>query len=249
MGGGQSSQTNANVKVPKDAMPLAGDLLATGEGVAPNAGDLAFKAFKGPFTLGLRPEEEALRKQSIGSLLADRPGEDASRSYLMSSVKGDLLDPSTNPALQRQVNALSDDSNFNFGRNVNSVRDVYGRTGGGGGSREALALGQAAGENNRGFQSNVSDMLARNYNTERGYQNSNVGALNTLENQPFERQQQAEQLESIPRSIEQSNLTGDISEFKRGQEERFAPLNAAMAILGQRLGSTTQVKSGGGMFK
>jgi hypothetical protein len=234
------TKVNSQPYVPKPIKPLAGKLLTLAENTLPSESP-QFEAWNDRFALGLTEPQEALRQAGIGNLLGERPDEDLSRDLLRRTVQGMFLRPEDNPFLASQVDALSQDTSHQLGVDINNVRSMIGKAGGGGGSREALMAGTATGTANRGFANAVANLYANNYARERALQQSSTGDLLTMEDRPLNRILQGFELEDIPRQIEQKNLEGDISEFRRGQAERYQPLQIAQSILGQRMGQTTPV--------
>lgn len=198
----------------------------------------SFQQFQRPDSpvAGLTPEEEFLRQYQMGQLLGEHPGEDTAYNQLMSTVGGDYLSPETNPFLGQIINALGNDTANQLNRGVNDILSRAGTAGALGGSRSALMQGTAAGEATRGFNTNISDLLNKNYQNERQLQLGAIPELLSVENAPTQRTGQAMGLADIPRNMQQALIDAQMQEWLRQQNERFLPIQVGQSVMGQRMG-------------
>lgn len=191
--------------------------------------------------LPLSDEEEAMRQYLMGTLLGERPGEQAGYEELLNTVQGDYLHPESNPYLTEQINALSAESTDRLNESINQLLARAGVGGALGGSRAALMQGQAAGETGRAFDQMVADLLSGNYQRERGLQLSAIPGLVDIENMLSGRIGQAMQIAGMPRSIEQQENMYRLGELTRQQNERLMPIQVGQSVAGQRIGQTIPV--------
>jgi len=274
----QVTQTSSVPVVPGAARQLGQNLVGLGEaftgGPAQIPEEFQFRdiseQFPGGVNLGLRPQEEALRQEAIGgftgqqqavdvgreravgSLLAPRTGgEEIAGQTLRSTAGGEFLSQESNPFLQEQISTI----NRNLQRNIANIASRAGVAGAGGGTREAVLQGVAAGETS----GQIGDLLAANFARERGLQQGAVDPLLRFEQQPTQdeltalgvEQQfgapeatiRAAELESIPREISQANRDVEVQEQLRQQSERLLPVQVGQSILGQRIGQSVPVVS------
>jgi len=214
--------------------------------------------------LGLRPEEEALRTGQVGSLLASQGRTDALRSDIQrrliapnSPQEQSIIDASVNIGsggfINPFTNSLIDRTQFELLKSTNAIRSQAGVAGAGGGSREAVLKGTAAGE----ATGRIGEILA---NAARFSESARAGEASRafgFARQDIsdaeraaeveqrlgggERRLQALQLEGVPRNIEQTNRDRFLVEESRRQSERFLPIQVAQSIAGQQAGQVIPV--------
>lgn len=197
-------------------------------------------------TVGLSPEEEALRQSNIGRLLTRSPEEQAGINPLMISASGGYLNPETNPYLAQTSKAITTSSNENLYRNLARSKDEAFQAGAGGGSRQALREGEAIGTSQRALDEIIANLFGENLARERGLQTTASKDLLDYSNVPIERGLKAETLAGIPRELEQSETDKQINDYLRQQEERLIPLEVSQGLLGQRMGTPSSFATPGG---
>lgn len=206
-------------------------------------------------TIGLRPDitPAANAAEPAGAVATRTPSfaEQLAFNILGKTASGAGLSPDSNPALQAQIEALLGEGVNALQTGVNSIRNQAFGAGAGGGSREALSIGEAVGDFSRGFTTNVANLLGQNFQNERDRQLAAISPLLNVEQSPTSRLISAKGFEAEPRELEQAELNAQINDFLRQQAERFLPLEQARATLGQRMGqsTTTQQSSLGGGFR
>lgn len=188
----------------------------------------------------LTGEETGLLAEAKGALRAPRPSEELSKQYFTDVAGGKYLDPNAGP-LKQQVEALKTDT-LEAAKRITG--DILGRTGAAGagrGSREALMLGQAAGETSRGLARSVADLIGEQYQKERLLQQAAAGELPGFEDKDYQRVLAELGLAGIPREITQAERSAQIGQQEAEYQAGFAPIQMAQAILGQRLGQTIPI--------
>ncbi|WP_417436430.1 hypothetical protein [Idiomarina abyssalis] len=133
-----------------------------------------------------------------------------------------MLNPSSNPYLQGQIDTLGQNITQQMGRNQNTINQQAAQQGAYGGSRQGVAQGLNAESANREFAQGTNDLLFRNY-------------MQGLQ------QMQAQQ-EFLPRQAQLEMLPGMVQE-QIGQTQQDTPLSNLqkfMSVVGsQNWGGTS----------
>jgi len=211
----------------------------------------------------LRPEEETLRLDQIGSLLASQQRTDVGRASLQDQLlapnnaqEQSIIDESVRIGGGGFINRFEDEQRDAVIRNLllttNAINSNEGVIGGGG-SRGQVLRGTAAGE----ATSRLGEILAQGqrFGAELGQQErpqafqfarqdiNDLAATLGIEEQfgGGERRLEAAGLEAIPRNIEQANREAFFGEEARRQAERLAPFSIAQSTAALPAGQTVPV--------
>lgn len=166
MGGGGSKTTEVqNRGIPGLLRPYVKDLLTRGQAAS---GKVSDQPFGGPFLAAATPQEftAAGMTGDVGTRLGTTAGQSV-YNLGQATARGDFLNPSTNPYLDPQIKAMTDEIFRGYQDQSNRTTSSSIAQGAYGGSRAGIEQAILAGNTNRAIGDTTANLLYKNYSDER----------------------------------------------------------------------------------
>lgn len=187
---------------------------------------------------GLRQTGNIARSPSVVNTAAGQ---------LDKTMRGDYLNPSSNPYLKSTFNAAAGELNENFNEEqMPALAGMFGTQGGLGNSSLDLAAGKAAGEHGENIRDLAANIYGNNYSAERNRQTEALSAAPGIREAQYG---DASRLTDVGKAYEgqQAKVLEDkINRFNYAQNAPIANLQDYMALISGNYGSTSTSRSSGG---
>ncbi len=224
---GSTQPSKAEADVPGIAQPLSQELLTQ-----------ALNLFAAPPTvperqiLGFSPQEQADISGLRGQLGVTAPSVQAAGPFLQSLFTGAAADPTQNPVLQAQINALTQASQQAFAPQLDIISSQFAGAGVPTGSAAATAATRAGLASQQNLQQTIASLL---FGTQQATQQLGVQALPqalALQQDPLQRLQASLQLGGFERGLAQSQQDVGIENAIRQLQFTQFPFQIAAGALG-----------------
>lgn len=177
--------------------------------------------------------------------LAGQQGDinDNAAAYGQNVLKGNYLNPATNPYLQQTYDAAAGRLNEDFSENtLPSIASMFGTSGGVGNSSLALAAGDAGGDLTRSKADLAANIYGNNFQQERGRQQDIAGMAGKLREGQYYDQNKLLETGKAYEDFGARQLEDSINRWNYQQNAPMAHLQDYLALISGNYGSTSTTR-------
>lgn len=232
-GGGGSAAPPANTtqvqtkEIPTWAQPSAINLLNRGESLS----NTPFEAYGGQKVADMTGQQTTALGQIQNTAQNGSAEQNSARTNYTDTMNGKYLDPASNPYLQKNVEAINNDT-INGMQKFSRDNGAFGNTG----VQEATA---------KALAQNANTVYGQNYANERNNQIKDSSLQSQYGNIDYNNSQQLMGVGDIYRNESQQNLNNSFSDWQQQQNQPYRQLDVLANSLGASVNGQGNVQSAG----
>lgn len=225
-GGGGSQTVTQTTQLPKYARPYAEQLMQRGAGLS----NKEYTPYEGQRIADLNSAQNASMDMTTNQAMNGFQGQQDVGDLYQRTVRGDYLNPDSNPYLRATADAIGTDFNRTVGAQNASMQRTAGAFGNSG-------LQQKMSMDNAGLAGKLNDLYSSNYNMERSNQLQAMQLAPQMQNMGYTDAKQLMGVGDIQRSYTQDLLNQQLSDWTAAQNQPYANLDVLQKAISGSIGN------------
>lgn len=223
-GGGSGNSTSTVKNAPADqVLPYLDPYMQRASALS----NTAYKPYQGQQIAELNQSQQAGMGLQSAQALGGFQGQKEGNNLYQQTLRGDFLNPSSNPYLQGMAQSIGDEFNRTTGAQNASMQRTAGAFGNSG-------LQQKMSMDNAGFAGQLNRLYGDNYQNERSMQQQALGMMPTMQNLGYADASKLSQVGDSQRQYQQDLLNQQQANYTQAMQYPYAQLD----VLGNAIKST-----------